>query len=90
MSSVMSLLNEIGDGPPHFLQRCRITFMPPTFTHGSERESTESYLLWFGDNWDSVEQIRNLVSSPEYQKAREIGNKYASFLIVAVEGIPPQ
>jgi hypothetical protein len=57
MSSVMSLLNEIGDGPPHFLQRCRITFMPPTFTHGSERESTESYLLWFGDNWDSVEQI---------------------------------
>ena len=42
------------------------------------------------NQWDSVEQIRNLVNSPEYQKAREIGNKYASFLIVAVEGIPPQ
>jgi uncharacterized protein (DUF1330 family) len=40
--------------------------------------------------WDSVEQIRKWVSSPEYQKAREIGNKYANFLIIAVEGIPPQ
>ena len=36
--------------------------------------------------WPSVEQMRKWYNSPEYQKAREIGNKYANFQIFAVEG----
>ena len=30
--------------------------------------------------------MRKRYNSPEYQKAREIGNKYAKFQIFAVEG----
>jgi uncharacterized protein (DUF1330 family) len=42
------------------------------------------------NQWDSLEQIQTWFNSPEYQKAREIGNKYASFQIIAVEGLPTQ
>ena len=40
------------------------------------------------NQWSSIEQLRQWYNSPEYQKAREIGNKYATFQIFAVEGIP--
>lgn len=39
------------------------------------------------NQWESIEKMRAWYSSPEYQKAREIGNKYAKFQIFAVEGI---
>jgi uncharacterized protein (DUF1330 family) len=42
------------------------------------------------NQWDSLEQIQAWFNSPEYQKARAVGNKYASFQIIAVEGLPPQ
>jgi uncharacterized protein (DUF1330 family) len=42
------------------------------------------------NQWDSLEQIQTWFKSPEYQKAREIGNKYATFQIIAVEGLPPR
>jgi uncharacterized protein (DUF1330 family) len=42
------------------------------------------------NQWDSLEQIQAWFNSPEYQKAREVGNKYASFQIIAVAGLPPQ
>jgi len=42
------------------------------------------------NQWDSMEQVKAWYSSPEYQKAREIGNKYAKFHIMLVEGLPPQ
>jgi uncharacterized protein (DUF1330 family) len=42
------------------------------------------------NQWDSLEQIQAWFKSPEYQKAREVGNKYATFQIMAVEGLPPQ
>jgi uncharacterized protein (DUF1330 family) len=42
------------------------------------------------NQWDSLEQVQTWFNSPEYQKAREIGNKYATFQIIAVEGLPPQ
>ena len=38
--------------------------------------------------WNSVDQIKNWRASPEYKKAREIGDKYAKFRAFAVEGIP--
>jgi hypothetical protein len=33
---------------------------------------------------------RMIHSTPDYQKAREIGNKYAKFQIFAVEDVPQQ
>lgn len=42
------------------------------------------------NQWDSLEQIQTWFNSPEYQKAREVGNKYARFQIFAVEGLPQQ
>jgi hypothetical protein len=33
---------------------------------------------------------RMIHSTPDYKKAREIGNKYAEFQIFAVEGVPQQ
>jgi uncharacterized protein (DUF1330 family) len=42
------------------------------------------------NQWDSLEQIQTWFQSPEYQKAREVGNKYATFQIIAVEGLPRQ
>jgi uncharacterized protein (DUF1330 family) len=42
------------------------------------------------NQWDSLEQIQAWFNSPEYQKAREVGNKYANFQIFAVEGLAQQ
>jgi uncharacterized protein (DUF1330 family) len=42
------------------------------------------------NQWDSIEQLRAWYNSPEYQKARDIGNKYAKFQIIAVEGLAQQ
>jgi uncharacterized protein (DUF1330 family) len=42
------------------------------------------------NQWDSLEQLQTWFKSAEYQKAREVGNKYASFQIIAVEGLPSQ
>lgn len=39
------------------------------------------------NQWESVEKAKAWYSSPEYQKAREIGNKYAKFTIFLVEGV---
>lgn len=38
--------------------------------------------------WESIEKAKAWQSSPEYKKNREIGNKYAKFRILAVEGLP--
>ena len=38
--------------------------------------------------WPSMEVVKAWYSSPEYQKAREIGNKYAKFTVMVVEGVP--
>ena len=38
--------------------------------------------------WDSIEKIEAWRSSPEYKEARKIGDKYAKFHTVAVEGVP--
>jgi uncharacterized protein (DUF1330 family) len=40
------------------------------------------------NQWESVEQAKAWYNSQEYQKAREIGNKYAKFTIFLVEGVP--
>jgi uncharacterized protein (DUF1330 family) len=42
------------------------------------------------NQWDSLEQLQTWFKSPEYRKAREVGDKYATFQILAVEGLPPQ
>jgi uncharacterized protein (DUF1330 family) len=47
-------------------------------------------LLVIINQWGSIEQIQAWFNSPEYQKAREVGNKYAKFQIIAVEGLPAQ
>jgi uncharacterized protein (DUF1330 family) len=47
-------------------------------------------LLVIINQWDSIEQIQAWFNSPEYQKAREVGNKYAKFQIIAVEGLVQQ
>ena len=38
--------------------------------------------------WDSVEQIKAWRNTAEYKEARKIGDKYAKFHTVAVEGVP--
>src|SRR5271166_5833716 len=38
--------------------------------------------------WDSFEQIQAHRDSAEFQKAREIGEKYAKFRSFAIEGLP--
>jgi len=41
------------------------------------------------NEWPSVEAAKAWYNSPDYQKAREIGNKYAKFTIVLVPGFSP-
>ena len=38
--------------------------------------------------WDSMDQVTKWRHSPEYSKARSIGEKYGSFRIFAVDGVP--
>jgi uncharacterized protein (DUF1330 family) len=38
--------------------------------------------------WDSLDQLKAWRNSPEYVAARKIGEKYAKYNIVAVEGVP--
>jgi uncharacterized protein (DUF1330 family) len=38
--------------------------------------------------WPSMEVAKAWYSSAEYQKAREVGNKYAKFTVMLVEGVP--
>ncbi len=37
--------------------------------------------------WESMEQLLAWRHSPEYEKARKLGEKYAKYNIVAVEGV---
>jgi len=37
--------------------------------------------------WPSMEVAKAWYASPEYQKAREAGNKYAKFTVMLVEGV---
>lgn len=37
--------------------------------------------------WDSLEQLQAWRHSPEYTKARAVGEKYAKFRVFAVEGV---
>jgi uncharacterized protein (DUF1330 family) len=38
--------------------------------------------------WPSMEVAKAWYASPEYQKARETGNKYAKFTVMLVQGLP--
>jgi uncharacterized protein (DUF1330 family) len=38
--------------------------------------------------WDSMEQAKAWRNSPEYTSARKIGDKYAKFRALLVEGVP--
>ena len=40
--------------------------------------------------WDSMEQLLGWRHSPEYEAARKIGEKYARYNIIAVEGVSAQ
>jgi uncharacterized protein (DUF1330 family) len=37
--------------------------------------------------WESLEQLKGLRESPEYKSAHEVGEKYAEFTSVAVNGV---
>ena len=37
--------------------------------------------------WDSMEQLLAWRHSPEYEKARKIGEKYAKYNVIAVDGV---
>lgn len=39
--------------------------------------------------WDSMEQLLAWRHSPEYEAARKIGEKYAKYSVIAVEGVQP-
>ena len=39
--------------------------------------------------WDSMEQLMAWRHSPEYEKARKIGEKYAKYNLTAVDGVKP-
>jgi uncharacterized protein (DUF1330 family) len=38
--------------------------------------------------WDSLDQLKGWRHSPEYTKARAIGEKYATYRVFAIEGMP--
>ncbi|HZJ12444.1 MAG TPA: DUF1330 domain-containing protein [Methyloceanibacter sp.] len=38
--------------------------------------------------WDSLDQIQAWRNSPQYTEDRKIGDKYATFRIFAIEGLP--
>ena len=38
--------------------------------------------------WDTLDQLMKWRHSPEYMQARAVGEKYGSFRIIAVEGVP--
>jgi uncharacterized protein (DUF1330 family) len=40
--------------------------------------------------WDSMEQLLGWRHSPEYEAARKIGEKYAKYNVIAVEGVSPK
>jgi len=40
--------------------------------------------------WDSMEQLLGWRHSPEYEAARKIGEKYAKYNLIAVEGVSAQ
>jgi uncharacterized protein (DUF1330 family) len=40
--------------------------------------------------WDSMEQLLGWRHSPEYEAARKIGEKYAKYNVIAVEGVTAQ
>jgi len=40
--------------------------------------------------WDSMEQLLGWRHSPEYEAARKIGEKYAKYNVIAVEGVSAQ
>jgi uncharacterized protein (DUF1330 family) len=42
------------------------------------------------NQWESLEKVREWSNSPDYQKARVVGNKYAKFQIFVVQGLPQQ
>jgi uncharacterized protein (DUF1330 family) len=37
--------------------------------------------------WDSLEQLKSWRNSPEYTAAHKLGEKYAKFIVVAVNGV---
>jgi uncharacterized protein (DUF1330 family) len=38
--------------------------------------------------WDSLDQLMKWFHSPEYARARAVGDKYGSFRVLAVDGAP--
>jgi uncharacterized protein (DUF1330 family) len=40
--------------------------------------------------WDSMEQLLGWRHSPEYEAARKVGEKYAKYNVIAVEGVSPK
>ncbi len=38
--------------------------------------------------WDTLDQLMKWRHSPEYMQARAVGEKYGSFRIIAVDGVP--
>jgi uncharacterized protein (DUF1330 family) len=38
--------------------------------------------------WDSMEQLQGWRHSPEYEKIRKVGEKYAKYHVIAVDGVP--
>ncbi len=38
--------------------------------------------------WGSLEQLKNWRDSPEYTAAHKAGEKYATFTVLAVDGVP--
>jgi uncharacterized protein (DUF1330 family) len=38
--------------------------------------------------YNSIEDAKAAYSSPEYKEARKIGDKYATFRVIAIEGVP--
>jgi uncharacterized protein (DUF1330 family) len=40
--------------------------------------------------WESMDKVKSWYGSKEFQENRKIGNKYAKFRYIAVEGLPPK
>ena len=65
-------------------------------THGGVFEAVGSGTVLEGSppgtgfaiiRWESLEQLKGLLESPEYKSAHKVGEKYAKFTAVAVNGV---
>jgi uncharacterized protein (DUF1330 family) len=91
----MLALNEITD-PEGYAKEYLPTAQATIKDHGGRYVAAGKGVVVDGDlgkgrvivlRWDSFEQLQGWRRSPEYEKIRKVGERFAKFNVVAVEGV---